>query len=304
MFYAGIDGCGKYAKIAIIDENRKTLGRHSGASLDLRRLAPASVSHNAVTLTREVFKLTGVSVKDCAGLCFAADAAVVKESGGAIVKMFKNLGFACDVRAVCGERAVLAAKTQGGPGVLLDAGADVVGYILNEDMTERRIGGYGPAAETAGSACHIGKAAIRGVVRAFDGRDPETMLTALLLGHFGVKDVKEMLDTVNHAEYAAAKNAELMNEVKKAAAAGDAAALAIEKEAAAGLSEFGLNLVNIYAPKAAGRVIFVMSGPILLLNESINRQTAALLRISRPDIQIMQADEKPEYGAAVIAAVK
>ena len=113
MYYLGIDGCGKYTKLLMLDGNGKVLGRHSGAAADLRYQPAASVARNIAVLTREIGKLTNTGIKECGGLCFAAPASLFRAAEEQIAKIFKDMGYGCEVLVVSVERAALAAKKNG-----------------------------------------------------------------------------------------------------------------------------------------------------------------------------------------------
>jgi N-acetylglucosamine kinase-like BadF-type ATPase len=286
----------------MLDGNKKTVGRHSGASVDLSRLPAASVAQNVLSLVKEISRLTNTSIRECGGVCFSMDAALVKPNEAAVAKMFKNIGFSCPVKIVCGERALLAAKAGNSAGMLVTSGADVAGYILREDSGETFHGNYGYIIETPGSGHAIGASALRRVFAAFDGRAKDTALTALITKHFNVKTVPEILPIIKHVDFDPKVLSELSAHVKTAGLSGDKAALEIETQAAHGLAGFAKPMIEA-GKKTGDRTVLVLGGPTLMLNESLFRQASALLRSLFPDIQILPGDEKPEAGAAALAMI-
>jgi N-acetylglucosamine kinase-like BadF-type ATPase len=284
----------------MLDDNRKTVGRHSGASVDFSRLPAAAVGQNVISLVKEISRLTNTNIRECGGLCFSLDAALVKPNEAAIIKLFKSIGFSCPMRVVSGERALLAAKAGNSPGVLVMSGGDVSGYILHEDGAESFHGNYGNIIETPGSAYSIGATALRRVFAAFDGRDKETVLTEALLKHFNIKTIPEILPIVKNIDFDARALSELSAYVKAAALSGDKAALETESQAARGLAGFAQALIE-QVQKPGARTVLAIGGPTVLLNESIFRQASAQIRSLFSDVKILPADEKPEIGAAVLA---
>ena len=301
MYHLGIDGYGRYTKLLALGENNKVLGRHSGAPTDLRLQPAASVAHNMTVLVREINRLTNTALKDCAGLCFAMAAAAVKEHEGAIVRMFKTMGFTCNIQVISVERAALAAKIGNLPGILLYSGNDVAGYIWRGDGDELYAGSYGRLIETGGSAYSIGANALRRMVMAIDGRIEATALTGMITQELNLKEPSELLGFINSKDYDHKKTAALSSLVEKAGKLGDSAALEIESQAAKDLAAFGGSLITL-AETRSQRPGIVLGGSVLLFNESIARQTSANLRAKFPDVQILMADEKTELGAAVLAS--
>ncbi|MCL2703285.1 MAG: hypothetical protein FWE91_06745 [Defluviitaleaceae bacterium] len=299
MYYLGIDGCGKYTKLLMLDENNKIIGRHSGVPTDLRLQPAASVAHNITLLVKELHRLTNTTVKGCAGLCFAAPSSEIDEHEASLVKMFKNIGFVCAVKVIGMERASLAAKIGDVPGVLLLSGDDVYGYIWRGGK-ETFTGGYGKLIEMGGSAYSIGANALRRIVMFLDGRGSDTSMAVMAARELGVREPAEILNVINGDDFKANNVCNLAGVVEKAARDGDGAALEIETQAARDLAAFGAGMI-IKARTDGEGTHMVIGGPVLLLNESIATQLNANLRTLFPDIHILLGDEKAELGAAMLA---
>ncbi|WP_040226916.1 N-acetylglucosamine kinase [Bhargavaea cecembensis] len=87
----------------------------------------------------------------------------------------------------------LMSGTLGAPGIVQVAGTGAVTYSLDDAGGEHRVGGWGWLAGDEGSGYDLGIRSLRSVFRAYDGRGPETGLTASVLGHFGVASVPELI---------------------------------------------------------------------------------------------------------------
>ena len=78
-----------------------------------------------------------------------------------------------------------------------------------------------------GSGYWIGRAALRAVLREADRRGPETVLTELLLHHFGVSAPQELIHEVYNKELKPTAIGALATCVQSAFSQGDAVAIGI-----------------------------------------------------------------------------
>lgn len=116
----------------------------------------------------------------------------------------------------------------GGPGSVLAVGTGAVALSVGVDGSCHQIDGWGPWLGDDGSGAWIGRAALRSVLRAHEGRSGPTSLTAMVHERFGPIDQLPLtLATGDVARTAAA----VVPEVLAAAAAGDEVAQTILDEA-------------------------------------------------------------------------
>lgn len=129
----------------------------------------------------------------------------------------------------------LAGATAGGPGVAIICGTGSIIYGCNKAGSYARAGGWGPLIGDEGSGYDIGRKGMIAVMRAGDGRGPQTLLTELLLNTLATSYEKIVLKAYSK-EMRSPQIAALSIQVKQAAAAGDAVALAILDDAVKELS--------------------------------------------------------------------
>src|SRR5207244_2055906 len=113
-----------------------------------------------------------------------------------------------------------------GPGANLHAAGELAVEKVLHDVMERAIGDRAivPAA--------IGREALAAVMRAADGRGPESALTAQILGHFKVDDVSRLPRIVYDRAHPRVSVAALGPIVQRAADQGDAVAMRVLERAA------------------------------------------------------------------------
>jgi len=138
----------------------------------------------------------------------------------------------------------LAGATAGGPGVAVICGTGSIIYGCNQAGNYARAGGWGPLVGDEGSGYDIGRNGMIAVMRAGDGRGPQTLLTELLLNALAVSSYEKIVLKAYSKEMQRPQIAALSITVKQAAAAGDAVALAILDDAVKELSSAAVAVIT------------------------------------------------------------
>lgn len=126
---------------------------------------------------------------------------------------------------------VLAAGTPDDWGIALISGTGSIVFGRHPSGEMARAGGWGHILGDEGSGYAIGTAALRAVMCAFDGRGPDTALTASVLAHWSLAEPPDLVGRVYRADVDAADIAGLARLVDAAAGVGDAVALGILRDA-------------------------------------------------------------------------
>jgi glucosamine kinase len=144
-----------------------------------------------------------------------------------------------------GYMALLGAFS-GGDGGIVVCGTGSIGITWRGQTL--RVGGYGFPVSDEGSGADIGLNALRMALRTLDGRDPRTPFTEEVLAKFSHDPVEivDWMDRASSTDYAT-----LAPMVVHHAAAGDAGATALMKQAAAQIADLATALLKKGAPKVA-----------------------------------------------------
>ncbi|KAF8040826.1 hypothetical protein BT93_B2910 [Corymbia citriodora subsp. variegata] len=117
--------------------------------------------------------------------------------------------------------AALASGTLGKlHGCVLIAGTGTIAYGFTEDGREARAAGAGPILGDWGSGYGIAAQALTAIIRAYDGRGPETILTSRILEKLGLSSPDELIGWT-YADPSWARIAALVPVVVSCAEAGD-----------------------------------------------------------------------------------
>ena len=149
------------------------------------------------------------------------------------------------IEVVSDARIALEGATEGQPGILVYAGTGSVAMGRDATGALARAGGWGYLIDDEGGGYQIGRQALKAVYRAHDGRGPRTRLTELLMRHFGVQSLQEMVRCIYTDDGLDRPSiARLARWVAVAAAEGDEAACAIYVRAAGELAALALAVAN------------------------------------------------------------
>jgi N-acetylmuramic acid 6-phosphate etherase len=157
-----------------------------------------------------------------------------------------------------------AGALAGGPGVVLAAGTGAVALAAGPDGQWRVVDGCGGWLGDEGSGAQIGMEALRAVLRATDGRGPDTALRAAAQARFG--RLADLPRTVAGAANPGQLAATFAPDVAEHAAAGDPVAAAIVAAAAGALAGTALAAVRALPGSPPVAVVggLTQLGPVLL----------------------------------------
>jgi len=165
----------------------------------------------------------------------AAGAAAAPEAARELAALLLD-DLRADEVAVTSDAVTAHAGALGGrTGVVLAIGTGSVAIGIGDDGSYARVDGWGPWLGDEGSGAWIGAAGLRAALRAHDGRGPGTDLLAAAVACFG--DPDRLPSALSRDGNPARTAASFAPDVARAAAAGDAVASAIVRDAATALGE-------------------------------------------------------------------
>jgi glucosamine kinase len=297
-YVVGIDGGGTRTTVAVADETGREVSRRNGPAGLVDPRAPVATADVLVSVVQQALREGGIAepiTALCAGLAGAGNPA---ERELVHLALF-NSGIAERIRVVSDGEIALEGAFRGGPGILLIAGTGSIAFGRAEDGRTERCGGWGMMVGDEGSGYAIGRAALTAVLRAVDGRGPETRLLPVLLERLELRDHRGIPPWAGRA--AKGDVAALVPEVLRLAAEDDSVASAILHQAARDLAEHPAALVGRLAPwSATPRVVF--GGGVLrsaLFADLVTRAMRELV----PDGFDLQPPAEDALGGAVRMAV-
>ncbi|MDE2795242.1 MAG: hypothetical protein OXL34_10530 [Gemmatimonadota bacterium] len=191
--YIGVDGGGTRSRALLGDREGRGLAVADGGPGLIDPGAPRGAAFAVRTVALEAARRARVRLP--ARALWAGLAGAGNESARVVVeKELRDAGLARRVVVGTDVEAAHADAFGNGPGVLLVAGTGSVVRAVDPRGEVVTVGGWGALLGDEGGGYGIGLDGIRAVLRAADGREPETDLTDALLSETGTAGARELAD--------------------------------------------------------------------------------------------------------------
>lgn len=295
----GIDGGGSKTLALVADAALRVLGRGTAGPSNYQGVgiaaAAAALEHAIAAATADAGLAAPTFTAACLGM-----AGVDRPEDRALMQAWADRWLpGVPLVIVNDAQLVLAAGTPAGWGVGLICGTGSIAYGQNRAGRWARAGGWGHLLGDEGSGYAVGQAALRAVMRAFDGRAPATTLTAAVLGHWGLAAPPDLVRRVYREPVTPADLAALAPLVEAAAAAGDAVADAILADAG---HELALAVAAvIHALNLPSPVPCALAGGLLVKGPALRQHFLAAAQTSDLDLAPVTPVTEPAQGALRLA---
>jgi N-acetylglucosamine kinase-like BadF-type ATPase len=296
-YVIGIDAGGTKTVCLLADDRGDIISRARGTGANLQAVGELQVEkvlHDVMEAAigdREI-----VPAAICLGI-----AGVDRPDDRTIVRgIMRRIGAKARVLIVNDALVALEAGVPGQPGIVIISGTGSIAYGRNGAGEAARSGGWGYVLGDEGSGYWIGRAALRAVLRAADRRGPRTLLTEMLLTHFGVSEPPALLHEVYHHQMSPAAIGALATSVQAAATQGDAAAAGILRGAADELEGSALSVAR-RLDLVDEAFTFVLSGGIFLAIPWLQQELMQRLPDRAPRSVVKLLDREPAEGAVRLA---
>ena len=186
------------------------------------------------------------------------------------------------------------------PGIVLIVGTGCSCYGRTKVGDSVRVGGWGHLLDDGGSSYCLGLEALKAVVHSADGRSGVTSLTDVILKHYGIQDVQEIMHQVYVKGAGKVDIAALAPLVLVEAQKGDASANAIVSNA---FSELAM-LVKVASEKlrfSHDDKKLTVTGGLANSGNFFKNGLYRAIRSQVPDIQIIEPLLPPVLGAVLLA---
>lgn len=281
-FVLGVDGGGSGTRCSVVRLDGLFIASGTGGPSNPITVGVDESRNNIMRAVKEVIEKTGIGGFKASVLGIAGtDRSKLKDE--LINTLPDSLG---EKEIVSDAKSALAGATACRHGVIVVAGTGSIVYGENQRGETARAGGWGWRLGDEGSGYTIGRDAIISILRAFDGRGPDTDLTQIVLSKLGLNRVEAIIDWAYSESREPRDFARLVPTVMEVAKKGDEVANLVLAEAGGELGLVAqavirrLNLVEEF-PVAFNGGLFQSSGPYTIaLEEVIRRQAPECFFIS------------------------
>jgi N-acetylglucosamine kinase-like BadF-type ATPase len=221
----GLDAGGtKTVALLAEAESGAVIGRGVGGPGNIRAVGAERVTESLATAITAAFAAAGREAGAITATAIGAAGAARPDDRAAVEDCLRAV-VAAEHYAVTNDAAIaLRAAVPSGAAVLLIAGTGSIGYGRTADGREVRAGGWGYLLDDDGSAYAVGLAGLSAVLRAHDGRAPQTALRMTLLDAWELAAPEEIIGRVYRQPTPRDEIAALAPLVAGAARSGDAVA--------------------------------------------------------------------------------
>ncbi|HET6871837.1 MAG TPA: BadF/BadG/BcrA/BcrD ATPase family protein [Sporolactobacillaceae bacterium] len=292
--FIAIDGGGTKTDLIWFDETGDILKRVKGGAANLNSLSQEQVTSHLNQMFDELVEdhLMLSNLVNVFGGFAGGSHSIVKSTLTSILTHILPRGVEIAVHHD-GINA-LWSGTDGKPGLVLIAGTGSVVFGMTDSGEELRVGGWGHLIGDEGSGYDLGRMAAVAVMKAFDGRGPETFLTPLLLTHFNVEKEADLIPAI----YKNPKGnlSAVAPLVADAANQGDAVATEILEQAAEQLIQLvKAGTKQFDAPPHE----LVFTGGLRHLGDALFLPLSKHLKTLSNNLELKLPEVEPVYGAAV-----
>jgi N-acetylglucosamine kinase-like BadF-type ATPase len=297
MHVLGIDAGATKTVCLLADEHGRVLGEGRGPGANLHvagELAVEKVLHEVME------QAVGESAITPAAICLGMAGVDRDDEAGIVRGIMRRIGFKSRTLVVNDALIALVAGGGDSPGIVIVAGTGAIVYGRNGAGVAARAGGWGHMIGDEGSGYWIGREALSAVMRAADGRGPETALTTEIVAHFEVRDVSRLPRIVYDREQPRMAVAALGPLVQRVSEEGDAVATRILERAAEELV-LAAGSVTARLEMRGDAFAFFLAGSVFRVVPWLAAELPRRLVEVAPRSHVEILDKEPATGAVWLA---
>jgi len=302
MHVLGIDAGGTKTVCLLADEQGAVLAEARGPGANLHssgELAVEKVLHEVMEEAVGDRTIDGRAIVPAA-ICLGI-AGVDREDEARIVRaIMRRIGYKSRVLVVNDALIALVAGARDAPGIVIIAGTGSIAYGRNAAGEAARAGGWGHMIGDEGSGYWIGREALAAVMRAADGRGPDTGLAAEILAHFNVDEVSRLPRIVYDRDLPRVAVAALGPIVQRMGGQGDAVATRILERATSELVLAAQSVATRLEMRGDEFTFYLAGGAFRVVPWLASELPARLAEVA-PRCQVQVLDEEPAVGAVWLA---
>lgn len=299
-YVVGIDGGGTKTKLTVCDSNGQVL--HSAISGPSNILSSGyDVAKRSITqVIEEGLVGSGYNLDECEGLCIGVAGAARESVKKQLEEIIRGTGYKGNLMITHDAETALMGGTNGDEGILIIAGTGAICYGQTNEGITHRVSGWGHIIGDEGSAYSIGVKIINAVMKAYDGRGKETILTELLLQHMNLTSPEEIIGGIYKPEVTKQHIAEYAILIDRACQSNDEVALKIIWQTVEDLFEC-VKAALIQLNFLDKPVKVVINGSVLVNNQYVNKGFKEKLSRIYPLVEVCTMKYDAAYGAALKA---
>jgi N-acetylglucosamine kinase-like BadF-type ATPase len=296
-YAAGLDGGGTKTAVTLVDENGLVVHTFTSGAINYNGQDEVSIRHSFQEIFVTIAKVCG-GLDQCAQVCIGAAGISNPMVTSRLETNVRECGYEGKLLITGDQETALYGAQDSEHGMILIAGTGSICYGKNEFGISHRTGGYGYLIDDEGSGYSIGRDLLAALVRAHDGRLPETAITAMVYEQLQLESVQQIVGFVHDKRTNKMDIAALAPILSDACTFGDKVALTIANKSASSLFEMVIPVVENLSLQEGN---LAMAGSVLLKNTFVQTAFVEILKQGYPDLHCMTAKKDASSGAALMA---
>ncbi len=261
-YILGVDGGGTKTAALLATAAGEALGVGYGASSNHQKVGFAAAVQALVEAEAGAWRAAGLTPQPAAAICLGLSGVDRDEDQQMWLRWLAETHPHSRYVVTNDAELALAAGTDEGWGVGVICGTGSICVGRSQTGRVARADGWGFILGDDGSGYALGQAAMRAVMRAYDGRGPATLLTEGVLAHWSLPNPEALITAVYIEDASPARVASLASVVNQAAEAGDGVALGILRH---GGSELACTIgAVVRALNMSGPVPCALAGGVII----------------------------------------
>ncbi len=301
-----IDGGGTKTDLVLANDQGRILAKVKTGQGNIHNDSPASITREFSRGIQQLYrkakiartrKLSALAV-GLAGIDSTADAEVAKRI---IVRACKGILPPASKQAIVNDTIIgYWSGTDAKTGMCLIGGTGSNCYGRTASGKEAWAGGLGHILADEGGGYYQGMRALQAAAKSYDGRGPKTMLEKMIVKHYGVSSIRDLMRIVYQPAYGKTQIGELGYLVEEAAIKGDKVALQIANDSADELARLAVTV----GKKLKFEQIafdFVLIGGVIQKDPVVQRRFKRQVKKQFPNVRFIIPEQKPVMGAVRLA---
>lgn len=195
-YVIGIDGGGTKTRIRLADLAGNPLACHEGGPTNINSMDKQQLQDTLYCLINEGLKAIQSTIGECRSLCMGMAGAGRPQEQLLLSGICDMLGFRGVVTVTDDAHTALYGGTGQNTGIILISGTGSICYGRDLRGETYRAGGWGYLIGDEGSGYDIGLKALKHMVRAYDGREEDSILSSLIMSRLGLRNCEELIALV------------------------------------------------------------------------------------------------------------
>lgn len=191
-YYIGIDGGGTKTH-GLIAHNNHIIAERKVGPTNYHSIGLEKTSEHFETLLLELVTLAGIELKDVDAICIGGAGIDCEADVTCIETLIRTIGYKSKLSIVNDCEIALVGANSGYNGGLIISGTGSIAMGITSNRDIIRVGGWGHLFDDLGSGYTLGRDAISGLFKSYDGRLPKSTLGQAILNFFSVEDVPDLI---------------------------------------------------------------------------------------------------------------